>query len=184
MSRIIAAHFQLQDQIEQARLALLGAGFDVDRISAFYVNQPGQHDQLPMGGDRNESPGAKDTPQGVAQGMAAGGAVGAVVGAATAMVSGPAGPALGALVGAHIGSLYSFSDMKPAGAAEKGGENHVEPRQAGMLIAVALQNEQEQPRALDVLRGLGAERIEEADGSIVHGDWSDFDPLVPPRLLG
>lgn len=183
MSRIIAAHFQLQDQIDKARAALAGAGFATDRISAFYVNQPGQHNQLSMGGDRDESPGAKETPQGVAQGMAAGGAVGAAVGAAAAVVTGPVGPVVGALVGAHIGSLYSFSDMKPAGAAEEGGENHLEPRQAGMLIAVVVDDDQQQTHALGVLRQLGGERVEEAEGTIRGGDWIDFDPLAAPRLL-
>lgn len=183
MSRILAAHFQLQDEIEQARVALLEAGFPADQISTFYVNQPGQHHQIPTGGDRDASPGAKETPQGVAQGMAAGGAVGAAIGAATAVVTGPVGPAVGALVGAHIGSLYSFSDMKPAGAAEEGGENRDQPRQAGMLIAVALGVDSDYQRALEVLRGRGGERIEVADGTIRDGDWSDFDPLAPPRLV-
>lgn len=183
MSRIIAGHFELQDQIQQARHALLAAGFGAERISAFYVNQPGQHDAYPIGGDQADSPGAKETPQGVAAGLTGGAIAGAALGAATAVVTGPAGPAIGALVGAHVGSLYSFNKMKPAGAPEAGGENAVPPRQAGMLIAVALDDDAEQQRALGVLQQLGAERIEQARGTIRDGDWSDFDPLAPPQPL-
>ena len=183
MSHIIAGYLQLQDDIARARAALLAAGFPDDHISAFYVNQPGQHDLYPIGGDRAESPGAKETPEGVSTGMAVGGAVGAALGAATAIVTGPAGPVTGALVGAHVGSLYSLSSMKARGESEEGGENRERVRQAGMLIAVALSGEDELPRALDVLRSLGAARIEQAEGNIVDGDWRDFDPLAAPRLL-
>lgn len=181
MSHILAGHFQLQEQIDHARNALLSAGFPDNRISAFYVNQPGQHDTYALGGDRDNSPGAKETPQGVAAGLSGGAVAGAALGAAAAVVAGPVAPVVGALVGAHVGSLYSFNHMKPAGEAEAGGENRVEQRQAGMLIAVALGDEGERERALGVLQQLGAERIEEAQGTIRDGDWSDFDPLAPPH---
>ncbi|MBC7857889.1 MAG: hypothetical protein H7Z39_03750, partial [Burkholderiaceae bacterium] len=58
MARILAGHFQLQEQIEQARRVLVEAGFPAGRISVFYVNQPGQHDLHALGGDRDRSPGA------------------------------------------------------------------------------------------------------------------------------
>jgi hypothetical protein len=190
MSQIIAGHFLLQEEIEQAREALIAAGFPYERISAFYVNQPGQHDLYELGGDREKSPGAKETPQGMAAGVSAGGAVGAVVGAATMPLTGPAGPVVGALVGAHVGSLYSFKDMKEVGqaeggkenssGAESGDDNQQRPRKPGMLIAVALVGKAEQPRALDVLRRLGASQIEQAQGTISDGDWTDFDPLSVP----
>ena len=82
MSRILAGHFQLQDEVDAARAALLQAGFADSRISAFFVNQPGQHDLHELGGDRDMSPGAKETPEGIAEGAAVGAAVGAGVGAA------------------------------------------------------------------------------------------------------
>ena len=182
MSRILAGHFQLQEQIDQARRALIDAGFAEDRISAFYVNQPGQHDLYELGGDREKSPGAKETPEGVTVGVAAGGVLGAAIGVAASLVTGPVAPVVGALVGAHVGSLYSLSKMKEAGEDEEGDENRAEPRKAGMLIAVALATDGEESRALDVLHGLGADHIERADGSIVGGDWSDFNPLSLPVL--
>ena len=160
MSRLIAGHFQLQEQIDAARAALNQAGFSDSRISAFFVNQPGQHDLHALGGDRDMSPGAKETPEGVAEGVA---------------------------VGAHVGSLYSFNKMKEAGESEKHGENNGEnrrqPRHPGMLIAVALGGLDERERALEALHRLGAEHIEEAEGTIANGDWLDFDPLSIPVLV-
>lgn len=187
MSTIIAGHFQLQQQIETARHALRAAGFADDRISAFYVNQPGQHDLYELGGDQDKSPGAKETPRGVAQGAAAGGAAGLALGAATVPATGPLGPlvggVVGGLVGAHVGSLYSFSHMKEAGEDEAGGQNQIAPRKAGMMIAVALPDGADEEQALEVLHGLGADHIERAEGQIVDGDWRDFDPLALPQLL-
>ena len=112
MSTIIAGRFQLQDEVDRARHALADAGFDAGRVSAFYLSQPGQHDQTSIGGDHLQSPGAKETPKGVVEGVATGGAVGAAIGAATIPVTGPLGPVVGGLVGGHVGSLFSFSKMK------------------------------------------------------------------------
>jgi hypothetical protein len=183
MSTIIAGHFQLQDEIDQARNELVGAGFADNRISAFFVNQPGQHDMTPIGGDHLQSAGAKETPLGVLEGTAAGGAVGLAIGAATSLVTGPVGPIVGGLVGAHVGSLYSFHKMKEGGEAEEGGENQAEPRKPGMLIAVAIDDAAQENRVLEVLRDLGAHHIERAEGSVVDGDWVDFDPLSMPNII-
>ncbi|OBV40155.1 hypothetical protein [Janthinobacterium psychrotolerans] len=190
MARILAGHFQLQDEVDAARAALVRAGFPDSRISAFFVNQPGQHDLHELGGDRDMSPGARETPEGVAEGAAVGAAVGAGVGAATVLATGPLGPVVGALVGAHVGSLYSFNKMKGAGESEEvapgeGGphENLRRPRQPGMMIAVAVGGDEDGERALATLRQLGAQNIEQAEGHIVNGDWEDFDPLsIPVRV--
>ena len=120
----------------------------------------------------------------------AGGAEGAGVGAAAIAVAGPIGPVVGALVGAHVGSLYSFNKMKGAGEAEEVDpgegsphENLRRPRQPGMLIAVAVDSDEEGERALATLRQLGAQNLEQAEGRIVNGDWEDFDPLsIPVRV--
>ena len=184
MSTIVAGHFQLQDEVDNARRELVHAGFPEDQISAFYLNQPGQHDLTPIGGDRIESPGAKETPEGIVQGAATGGAVGVAVGAATSVVTGPVGPIVGGLVGAHVGSLFSLAKMKDRGEHEEGGaENRYEPRKAGMLVAVAADQPEAEARALDVLRSLGSHHIERAKGTIRDGDWTDFDPLSLPVLV-
>lgn len=184
MSTIIAGHFQTQDEIDQARSELLGAGFPEHQISSFFVNQPGQHDLTLIGGDNLQSPGAKETPIGVLEGAAAGGAVGLALGAASSLVTGPVGPIVGGLVGAHVGSLFSLSKMKEGGEPEEGGSNLAEPRKPGMLVAVALSNPAQESGALEVLRDLGAHHIERAEGSIVDGDWIDFDPLSAPSIVG
>lgn len=183
MSTIVAGHFQLQHDIDLARQELVNAGFPEDRICGFFVSQAGQHDMTPLGGDNMLSPGAKETPVGVVEGAATGGAVGLAVGAATSFVTGPLGPIVGGLVGAHVGSLYSFSKMKDAGEAEQGGENAAEPRKPGILVAVALADASEEQAALEVLRRLGAHHLERAEGTIVGGDWVDFDPINFPKLI-
>ena len=183
MSTIIAGHFQLQDQIVQARAALSAAGFSEDRISAFFVNPPGQHNLNALGGDHDISGGAKETPAAVLEGVAAGGVLGAAIGAATSVITGPVGPVVGALVGAHVGSLYSFSKMKEAGEGEQGGHNVATPRTTGMLVAVAVDSQTDASRALAVLGELGADHIERAEGSIVAGDWIDFNPASTAVLL-
>jgi len=184
MSTIIAGHLQLQDEVDWARRALAEAGFAEDRISGFYLNQPGQHDMTPIGGDHILSPGAKESPTGVIEGVAAGGALGLGVGTATAPFTGPVGPVVGGLLGAHVGSLFSFSKMKEAGEREEGGvENVVEPRKAGLLVAVAFDDPSLESRAVEILRKLGAHHIEPAQGNIADGDWADFDPTSLPQVI-
>lgn len=184
MSTILAGHFQLQDQVQHARSELMRAGFDDDRISDFYLSQPGQHDLTPIGGDDMISPGAKESPVGVVEGELAGAAAGAAIGATTMPVTGPLGPVVGGLVGAHMGSLYAFHKMKDHGEHERGSdENEREPRPAGMLVAVAVDDPADEDRALDVLRRLGAHHIERAEGHITNGDWTDFDPRSMPQLI-
>jgi hypothetical protein len=183
MSIIIAGHFQLQDDVERARAALVDAGFDAGRVSGFYVNQPGQHDMTSIGGDHMVSPGAKESPTGLAEGIGAGGAVGAVAGAVTSPVTGPLGPIVGGLLGAHVGSLFSFSRMKERGEPEAGGAAPEELRPAGMLVAVAFDDPGEEARAVDLLRRLGAHHLERAHGNIVDGDWADFDPASVPEVI-
>jgi hypothetical protein len=183
MSTIIAGHFQLQDDVDRARRALVDAGFSNERISGFYLSQPGQHDMTPIGGDNQHSPGAKESPKGLAQGAGTGAAVGMAAGAVTSPVTGPLGPVVGGLLGAHVGSLFSFSKMKEAGEEEEGGRAPVENRMAGMLVAVAFDEPGQESQAVDVLRRLGALQIERARGNIVDGDWADFDASVPPDII-
>ncbi len=183
MTTILAGHVLLQDQAAQACAQLQRAGFREDQISTFFVNQPGQHDLVAVGATSGESPGAKETPLAVGEGVAVGGAVGAAVGVAGVVALGPVGPVLGALVGAHVGSLFSLSKMKEAGEPEKGGGNQRMPRLSGMLVAVAVAGAGEEPLAMDVFRTLGIHHLERAEGSIIGGDWVDFDPLSLPVLV-
>ncbi|MDB5777466.1 MAG: hypothetical protein JWP38_3599 [Herbaspirillum sp.] len=187
MSTIISGRFQTQDEISFAIGELEKIGFPRAAISSFYVNPAGQHDLYPIGGDRAMSPGAKETAEGVAAGVSAGGAVGAAVGAATAPVTGAAGPVFGALVGGHIGSLVGgMKSTKEHGESEEGAagaENVLPQRTSGMLVAVATATPQQEEDAVALLCSLHGHQIERNDGTIVDGDWTDFDPLSTPHVI-
>jgi hypothetical protein len=182
MTTIIAGRFEQQAKVQEVIAEMVRSGFPPERISSFYVNPPGQHNQSPVGSDHDESPGAKESPAGSAAGMAGGGAVGAAVGAATAPVTGPLGAVTGAFVGAHIGSLVgSLGKMDDNGKAVE--QNEVPVRQSGMMVAVSVPEPANEGQAIEVLRTLGAEDIERTEGTIVDGDWKDFDPVSPPSLV-
>jgi hypothetical protein len=178
MATIIAGRFTQQDQVEQASAQLAQAGFQEDLLSSFFVTPPGQHDRYEMGGDHAISTGAEHSPHGIVVGAATGGTIGAVAGIAASPLLGPVGVAAGALVGAHVGSLVgSLSNMDEADQEPE------RVRHAGMMLAVATGNEDELRRAIELLLSCGAVDIERAEGSIVDGDWVDFDPLVAPALV-
>ncbi len=183
MTSIIAGRFQLQTEVEDAIEELQRAGFAREGISAFYVNPPGQHHTFPIGGDRAESPGAKESGKGVAAGAAAG----AAAGLAAAPFLGPVGAVTGSLVGAHVGGLVGgLSQMKERGETGEHAEdveNAAPIRKAGMMIAVATGDHDQEGCAINVLRSLGAADIERAQGTIENGDWRDFNPVSSPELI-
>jgi len=176
MTTIIAGRFKQQETVQDALIELERAGFSSDHMSSFYVNPAGQHDTYPIGGDRDKSPGAKESVKGVATGAVVGGAAGMVA----APVLGPVGP----LVGAHLGGMVgALSQMKERGETKDDPENTQLQRKSGMLVAVSVESEDHLHHAVDVFRSLGADDIEQSEGTIEHGDWSDFDPIAPVRLI-
>jgi len=184
MTQIIAGHFQQQLQVQQAIDQLQNAGFPQDKICAFYLNPPGQHDLFPLGGDRDKSPGAKESGHTMARGAVTGGVIGGAAGIAGGVVAGPVAPVVGALVGAHIGSLVgSLSGMKEKDEQEQDNENTITQRKAGMMVAVSTEQSDNEHDAVEILRSLGAEQIERADGTISEGNWEDFDPLKAPTII-
>jgi hypothetical protein len=182
MQTIIAGRFQQQSEVQHALAEMLRAGFDEDQISTFYVNPPGMHDRYPVGGDRDESPGAERSDEGRSAGMATGGVVGAAIGAVTTPVAGPFGAAAGALVGAHVGNLVGTLEGM-ADDGEKNESTRSPLRHAGMMVAVSVPEQSRETAAIEVLRSLGAADIEKAEGTIADGDWKDFDPVAPPTLV-
>jgi len=185
MTHIIAGRLQQQEQVQQAIYQLMVLGFAPGQISSFYLNPPGQHDMYPVGGDRDDSPGATKAGSGAVNGAAAGGAVGAAVGLIGAPVTGPVSTALGALVGAHVGALIgSLSQMKDKGETTgDDAENAAAVRRSGMMVAVSVSKPESEPHVIAVLKNLGADQIELGEGTISKGDWTDFDPRVPPNLI-
>src|SRR3569832_1910077 len=104
MTTIIAGRFEQQEQVQHVIAEMVSAGFPEDHICSFYVNPPGRHHQLPLGGDHDKSPGAEESPQGSAAGAVTGSAVGAAIGAITTPMSGPLGAATGAGGGGRRGA--------------------------------------------------------------------------------
>ncbi len=178
MTTIISGRFVEQATTQQALEALVAAGFARDHVAAFFVNDAGQHDLYPIGGDEAESPGTEKAPAAAVGGAAGGAAIGALAGA----VAGPAGAAAGAAVGAYVGSLQGAvagTDEKP-----KPGEPYADPREvasrkAGMMLSVETPDVDSEVRATRVLRDAGAFDLERGQGHITGGDWTDFDPLSP-----
>ncbi|KRB94135.1 hypothetical protein [Noviherbaspirillum sp. Root189] len=183
MTIIIAGRFQEQAEADDTIAELLRAGFPRDRVSTFYCNPAGQHATYPIGGDSDKSPGAKSSDKSAAAGAAAG----AVIGVAATPILGPVGTVTGGLVGAHLGGLVGgLSGMKEKGDVgdhAEDVENAVPMRRSGMMVAVAVPDQEYEDRALQVLRTLGAVDIERAEGTIENGDWSDFDPMAPMNLV-
>jgi hypothetical protein len=196
MTSIIAGRFEQGADAEAAAAALRRDGFAADDVTVFFVNPPGQHGTFPIGGDRDESPGAKHAEAGALTGVAAGGAVGAGVGLAALPVLGPAAVLAAAAAGAYAGSLLgALGDMKdtPAKASTtrdsegvavaSASDQFVRVRAGGMLVSVRAVEFANRVSAVNILRGLGARDIERADGAWQAGHWIDFDPLKPLVLV-
>lgn len=179
MSSIILGRFQLADETEQAVGELVQAGYPREAIATFYLNPAGQHDLYPVGGDRDKSPGAKDTDAGAA----AGAATGAVAGATAGAPAGPGGTVLGGLVGAHLGSLVGTLNSTDDTDDGSRHAQETEVRKAGMRVAVAVHGKPQENEAIALLHSLRAADIERSEGTITNGDWDDFDPLAPPHYV-
>lgn len=185
MSTVIAGRFDEQSSAEEAARALEAAGFSSARISRFFVLPPGQHDVHGTTDDPGASAGAHHAGAGALAGATAGGGIGVLAGIATAPFLGPgaaiAGAAVGAYVGSLAGALEQTSDPRQKARRDAPAEEAA-PRRSGVLVAVQAMTSEEQTDAISALRAQGAHDIERAEGSIVDGDWSDFDPLRPPVL--
>ncbi|MGH8726983.1 MAG: glycine zipper domain-containing protein [Burkholderiales bacterium] len=172
MAKIIAAMFDTLEEADSAAEALRRERFRPEDISVFHVNAPGQHGTYPIGGDVDEDRGAREGDDSAGKGAAAGAIAGGVAGS----VGGPAGAAIGAAVGAYTGSV--------AGAMEGLGDKQDKERKAGVMVAVNAGDERGEELALKSLRAIPARSIEKAEGEWRDGDWVDFDPLRPPKVVG
>jgi len=190
MNNIIAGRFETQDQGKRAVEALQRDGFKRDALSMFFVNPAGQHDSYPIGGDSDESPGAHDADKGAVAGGGVGAAVGAAIGLATVPFTGPAGVIAGAGVGAYTGSLAGAMKMtnnesKVDESADGSDTRKMTERHSGVLVAVRLDSDTDEARSLAIkaLHAQNAADIEHAQGQLVDGDWTDFDPREAVQLV-
>jgi hypothetical protein len=185
MSRIIAGRFETQAAADVAAAALAEAGFARNEYGSFYVTQPGQHAQYPIGGDAHHDEGTKHSGSRAVVGGAVGGIAGLAAGGVAAAAGepglAPAAVIAGAGVGAYVGSLQGALSGTRAGDPSQATPDEPVERHAGVVVAVCADREGAAQLALDVLRQQGAMDIEEAEGVWRDGVWADFDPTVLPK---
>ncbi len=192
MAKIIAARFETQSETEGALTALLKAGIRRDKLSIFQVLPPGQHATHPAGGDALHDRGTRKSVRGAIAGIAAGAFAGALAGwlIADALYKNwnvgalVLGTALGAAIGAYIGSLFGALVATRRPNPARASPEFPVSRKSGPLIAAEVGNDPERlAAACDVFVGMDALEVEAADGTIRDGDWVDFDPRLPPRII-
>jgi len=181
MATIIAGGFETYVEAQDGLRRLAQAGVNSEYLCEFRVNPPGMHDTTPVGGDRDESPGAHEADTGASKGVALGAAAGTAAGVALTPLLGPAGIVAGAGVGAYTGSLLGSRK----GIANEAQPDHTTLRPAEALIAVNLDGagvpEESVVRAFEEA---GAWQIERAEGRWENGQWADFNPIDAPHLIG
>jgi hypothetical protein len=181
MSKIIAGGFAHITGSNKALARLSEAGVPKEFMCTYRVNAPGMHDRYPIGGDRDESPGAKHRDGGGVKGAAVGSAVGVAAGAAMTPFIGPVGIAAGAAVGAYTGSLVG--SLEETDHERQPG--HEDLRPAEVLVAVNADSAGVAEDALvRIFEECGAWQVERAQGSWENGVWADFDPVTMPHLIG
>jgi uncharacterized membrane protein len=189
MKTLIVGRYEQLAEAENASRDLLHAGFPAHETSLFYLNPQGQHALHPVGGDEDESAGTHEASSGAVRGAVGGIGAGTLVGLATLPVLGPAGPLLGAAVGAYAGSLVGAlnnmdepdAQADPVRDSNEAGAD-VQPRKAGVMLAVAIATPAERENAIEIL-GAHAQQVEEAEGMVQNGEWVDFDPLAPGNVI-
>jgi hypothetical protein len=178
MSKIIAGRFEGIADVDPALEALRRAGFSQAEIDSFAVNPPGQHGLHPIGGDVHEDAGTHGAGRSAAIGAGLGLLAGAVIGAIVSLHLGA--PALYviagicALVGAFAGAMLRVHDPRP----HEHTTEHPMEMPAGHVIAVCVDRDGTEPRAVTVLRDHGASEVGRAQGRWING-WRDFDPRSP-----
>jgi hypothetical protein len=175
MERIIAGRFHTKEEADTVRAVMEGFVEPGD-VCVFHNNPPGQHDALAMGGDESEDPEAKG-----ADGSAAGGALAAGLAAgAVGALGGPVIALAAAGVGAYSGSLLGAVN----GLGDNGNAETQARRPAGVMLSVRIASPAQERLVIHALRKGLASDIEQAAGTWADGDWTDFDPVAAPRLVG
>jgi len=178
MSHIVAGRFDRTLDADAALEALRRDGFTLAEVDTFYVTPPGQHSLTAIGGDAHSDAGAREAGIGALWGALIGGLVGAVVGAIASLyftaetlwLVGGGGAWIGALAGA-------FAKLRGGRQGEATLEHPVEPA-GGRMIAVNVDRDGSEARAVQTLRRHGARDLGRAEG-VWQGGWRDFDPRAP-----
>ncbi len=184
MTTIITGNFEQLPDAQKALADLAQAGIAAEQMTTFFVSPSAEPDQY---FDGDGPPPVDEAAKGGASGAVVGAAVGAVAGLATLPLLGPAAVAVagaGAYVGSFAGAMLKVEDHNEP-CAETPAE--VLPassrRKAGSLIAVAASAPELQRKVADILRTRGGTDIERTEGTLTGGQWTDFDPLAPLRLI-
>jgi hypothetical protein len=187
MSTIIAGRFDTQEHADEGMAALERAGFTSRDLQSFYISPPGMHGNVPIVDNEQPEVGTRHAGAKAAAGAVLGGAVGLAAGIAAAPLAAPAAAAAGAIagtgVGAYGGSLIGSMQGSGGGEIERKAERG-EPveRRSGILVAVCVDT-YGADRAIQALRGSGAQDIERATGVWSEGEWIDFDPTGRPDFI-
>jgi len=181
MATIIAGGFDVYSKTQAAVQRLREVGITQDNLCEFRINPAGEHDQTPIGGDRDESPGAKDADKGAGKGAAIGAAIGTAAGIAATPLLGPAGIVAGAGVGGYTGSLVgSLNEV-----SDEAQPGHGDVRPAEAMVAVNADGAGvSADEIVRIFEECGAQQVERAEGIWADGEWQDFDPVSRPQLVG
>jgi phage tail tape-measure protein len=193
MSQIINGNFQDLSAAKLAVAALTHSGLLRNQISLFKVELPGHHLDRPADAAVELEPDSTETkvPEagvGAISGAAVGGAIGAAIALATLPVLGPMVAAAAVSVGAYGGSLYGVLNSMEADESKATEDaimssQEARHRQSGILVALVANDEASQQNAQRILVENGAGDIELTQGTLLNGEWLDFNPRVPLKLL-
>ena len=190
MTKIVAARFETEAEAQRALDRLRRAGFTGDALARFHVTPPGQHAMSPIGGDAWHDRGTRGSGPGAVIGAIAGAFVLGFAGLAilTALEGrAPFGLVLGTLaataVGAYAGSLMGTMFMARPPDTRAPSASEPVGRKAGPLVAARIDRPEQLHKARDTFVELHALDIEQAEGTLRDGDWVDFDPRLPARII-
>jgi len=91
-------------------------------------------------------------------------------------------PAGGSALPAALGNAVDRNNAEMP-AARNALRRREPSRKTGLMIAIAAAASRDEAAAVRILRAHGAVDIERAEGTIAAGEWTDFNPLTPPKLV-
>ena len=180
MSKIVAGRFKEPAGAEAVLRALPDQGFQHSEFEMFFVTPPGQHATFPIGGDVFSDEGARLGGSGAVIGALTGAAIGLGAGVIAYFLLDQYLVIVALIaVGAYVGSLIgAMSRMRP-GSLRRATVEHPVERPSGLMVAIKVDRQGSEPRAIETLQRYGARDIERTEGVWEAGDWKDFDPRVP-----